>query len=199
MDAFLCYQSSPNTQEAQRHLQLCRQHDALCDIFIRSSSYSNQCVGYTDLTPLKPWSMVMQIQHWLGLPKFETAEQAEDHAAQLVQLFAASQPLVADLDAKERGHADELLVLAAAALTSAANVSATLPSERSTRLLQVRLYVSAFRNSFHVRFCSRHMPNDHITHDMDGPEGSYLFLGGSILISQNIAASWSLNATSLQK
>ena len=81
--------------------------------------------------------VIVQVQHWLGLPKFETTEQAEEHAAQLVQLFAASQPLVTELDAKERGHADELLVLAAASLLSAADVPASDPSERPKRLFQV--------------------------------------------------------------
>ncbi len=80
-------------------------------------------------------------------------EQAEHHAAQLVQLFADSQPLVADLDAKEGGHADELLVLAAASLISAADLSAASPSERSTKLFQVGVPDSS----------PMHLVNQHLT------------------------------------
>ena len=72
------------------------------------------------------------------MPIFETSDQAEQYAGELVQLFAASQPQVAGLDAKERGHADELLVLAAAALISAAECSNSPSSDRPRRLLQVR-------------------------------------------------------------
>ncbi|KAK9867602.1 hypothetical protein WJX84_007687 [Apatococcus fuscideae] len=103
-----------------------------------------------DLHCLRQHLCFHQVQHWLGMPIFETSDQAEQYAGELVQLFAASQPQVAGLDAKERGHADELLVLAAAALISAAECSNSPSSDRPRRLLQALLVVEAGQQKRHV-------------------------------------------------
>ena len=68
-----------------------------------------------------------------------SVQQAEEYAVGLVKLFAESQPLVADLDGKERGHADELLVLAATALIKAGAALENTAASLSKRLIQARL------------------------------------------------------------
>ena len=65
-----------------------------------------------------------------------------------MDLFAASQPLVADLEAKERGHADELLVLAATALISAERGPGSTQAGLSKRLIQAR-YAASWQQHCH--------------------------------------------------
>lgn len=61
-----------------------------------------------------------QIQADLGGPTHSTATAAQQHALQLLQLYASYLPFYDGLDERERGLADELLWLAAAALMQAA-------------------------------------------------------------------------------
>ncbi|KAK9835553.1 hypothetical protein WJX74_002846 [Apatococcus lobatus] len=91
-----------------------------------------------------------QIQQWLGLPLFKSVQQAEEYASSLVHLYAVSQPLVADLEAKERGHADELLVLAASGLITAGKELESSGASLSKRLIQALLIVEAGQQKRHV-------------------------------------------------
>jgi hypothetical protein len=58
------------------------------------------------------------VENDLGLPEFSSPEEAEGHAGALMRVYRDSLPLVAGLDKKERGVADELLPLAANALVA---------------------------------------------------------------------------------
>jgi len=64
----------------------------------------------------------LQLQADLGSPAFPDAAAALAHAVKLIQIYSSSsaQPLYSGLDERERGPADELLWLAAAALMQAA-------------------------------------------------------------------------------
>ena len=52
----------------------------------------------------------------MGLPDFRSPAAALEYAQGIMQLFAKAQPLYRGLDEKERGPADELPAIAAAAL-----------------------------------------------------------------------------------
>jgi hypothetical protein len=60
-----------------------------------------------------------QIQYDTGLPAFTSPTEAVAYAARLIQRYSAARPLSAGLDERERGPADELLVLASCALVRA--------------------------------------------------------------------------------
>jgi N-terminal acetyltransferase B complex non-catalytic subunit len=62
----------------------------------------------------------VQIHADLGGPTFDSPEAAAQHAQQLMALYAAAVPHYKGIDERERGPADELLWLAAAALVKAA-------------------------------------------------------------------------------
>lgn len=69
-----------------------------------------------------------QVENDLGLPQFSSAGEAEAHAAALVRVYRDSLPVVAGLDKKERGIADELLPLAANALVAGWRLQDGTPS-----------------------------------------------------------------------
>lgn len=64
-----------------------------------------------------------QIENDLGLPEFRTAEEAQVHALQVMEVYRQSLPLISGLDEKERGLADELLPLCAWALVTGSCLS----------------------------------------------------------------------------
>jgi N-terminal acetyltransferase B complex non-catalytic subunit len=66
-----------------------------------------------------------QIHADLGGPTFDSPEAAAQHAQQLMSLYAAALPHYEGLDERERGPADELLWLSAAALVRAAALEST--------------------------------------------------------------------------
>ena len=61
----------------------------------------------------------LQIERDAGLSKYQNSTEAVERAASLMSLFRASQHLYVGVDAKDRGPADELPVLAADALVAA--------------------------------------------------------------------------------
>eukprot|EP00798_Chlamydomonas_sp_ICE-L_P022020 gene22020-29080_t len=93
----------------------------------------------------------------LGMPLFSTASSAVEHAVSLMQRYVAVQPLYKGLDDRERGPADELPVLAAGSLATAASL-ATSNGAAVPHLLQAlimllacvrtRPYSAAMRLSF---------------------------------------------------
>eukprot|EP00198_Chlamydomonas_reinhardtii_P012696 XP_001702033.1 predicted protein [Chlamydomonas reinhardtii] len=68
-----------------------------------------------------------QLRDELGLPRLEGRgpEAAVEAAREFMTLYATARPLQEDLDSRERGAADELPALAAAALVSAAGAAAS--------------------------------------------------------------------------
>ena len=76
----------------------------------------------------------LQIERDAGLPKYQNPTEAMERAVSLMSLFRASQHLYAGVDAKDRGPADELPVLAADALVAAWKLDR---SGKPTHLLQV--------------------------------------------------------------
>ena len=62
---------------------------------------------------------MLQIERDAGLLSFENHAKAMERAGSLMSLFRASQHLYAGVDAKDRGPADELPVLAADILVAA--------------------------------------------------------------------------------
>lgn len=76
----------------------------------------------------------MQIESEAGLPDFEEAATAVEHAAEVMRVFAASAHLYEGLDEKERGPADELPYIVTAALVAAWKLDA---SRSLKHLLQV--------------------------------------------------------------
>ncbi|EFJ39524.1 hypothetical protein VOLCADRAFT_100863 [Volvox carteri f. nagariensis] len=64
-----------------------------------------------------------QIGDDLGLPRLESCEEGVELSRMLLELYGTAQPLQAGLDERERGAADELPVLAAAALATSAGLA----------------------------------------------------------------------------
>jgi hypothetical protein len=73
-----------------------------------------------------------QIHADLGGPTFDSPQAAAQHAFQLMALYAAALPHYEGLDERERGPADELLWLAAAALVKAAALETTQQQQQGS-------------------------------------------------------------------
>ncbi|GLC46898.1 hypothetical protein PLESTB_001281700 [Pleodorina starrii] len=76
--------------------------------------------GGAALSALRRRVCAAQIRDDLGLPRLGSCEEGVQLAGELLELYGTAQPLQIGLDERERGAADELPVLAAAALVSAA-------------------------------------------------------------------------------
>eukprot|EP00887_Chlorella_sp_A99_P001333 scaffold14.g1333.t1 len=77
----------------------------------------------------------------LGLPAFTSADEAEAHARQLLELYEQHLPLSETLDEKERGYGEELVAVAVAALLAAGRLGG--PGQLGRRMVQAVLVLEA--------------------------------------------------------
>lgn len=85
---------------------------------VQQRQYTGNACGH-----VRAGGCAAQIENDLGLPEFRTAEEAQAHALQVMEVYRQSLPLISGLDEKERGLADELLPLCAWALVTASCLS----------------------------------------------------------------------------
>ncbi|GIM01385.1 hypothetical protein Vretimale_6211 [Volvox reticuliferus] len=97
--------------------------DKVAASMVTAAAAAGESDNVDALASLRRRVCAAQIRDDLGLPRLERCEEGVELSKELLELYSTAQPLQAGLDERERGAADELPVLAGAALVTAAGMA----------------------------------------------------------------------------